>query len=123
MTAVAWIGVALAGGAGAVARIGLGAAIERRHASDFPLATLCVNGLGALALGLVVGLGLAGTALVLAAAGLIGSFTTFSTWLFETHRLTEVGQTRLAALNVALSLAVGLTALGAGWAVGAAVGG
>jgi CrcB protein len=123
MTAVAWIGVVLAGGVGAVARVGLGGAIERRHGSEFPLATLCVNGLGALALGLVVGLGLAGTALVLVAVGLIGSFTTFSTWLFETQRLTEVGQARLAAMNVALSLAVGLTALGAGWAVGAAVSG
>ena len=46
----------------------------------------------------------------LAATGLIGAFTTFSTWAFETHRLAEDGQLRAGAINVLVSLALGLLA-------------
>ena len=42
-------------------------------------------------LGLFAGLALHGDALLLAGTALLGSYTTFSTWMFETHRLAEDG--------------------------------
>ncbi|MCA1680370.1 MAG: CrcB family protein, partial [Actinobacteria bacterium] len=59
------------------------------------------------ALGLLVGLTLHGSALVLAEAALLGSFTTFSTWMLETDRSVEDGQVRIAVPNVVLTLLVG----------------
>ena len=118
MSPAAWGGVAVLGGAGALLRFGLDSRIERRSASEFPLGTLAVNLSGAFVLGLLTGLGLTGVALVLAGTALIGSFTTFSTWMFETERLAEDGEGGLALLNLALGLAAGLACAGAGWALG-----
>ena len=53
--------------------------------------------------------------------GLIGAYTTFSTWMFETERLGEEGETAFGIANLVVSAAVGLAAAGAGWAIGAAL--
>ena len=113
-----WIAVALLGGAGAVLRFELDGLVQR-VADEFPLGTLAVNATGSLALGILVGAGVGGDALLLAGTGLLGSFTTFSTWMLETQRLTEDGDERVAAWNIGLSVAVGLAVAGGGWAIGA----
>jgi CrcB protein len=77
-----------------------------------------VNLSGSFALGLLTGLSITGDALLLLGTGLLGSFTTFSTWMLETDRLVEDGLSGLAAAYVALSLAGGLACTGAGWALG-----
>jgi CrcB protein len=69
-------------------------------------------------LGLLAGVSLRGDALVLAAGATLGSFTTFSTWMFETQRLSEEGDTRGAAGNAALSLAAGVAAVALGRLIG-----
>lgn len=48
----------------------------------------------------------------------LGAYTTFSTWMFETQRLTEDGEARAALANVGVSLAAGLGAAAAGRAIG-----
>jgi CrcB protein len=111
-----WTGVALLGGTGACLRYGVTLLVERRVRTRFPVWTLAVNLGGSFALGLLRGLDVSGDALFLAGTGLLGSFTTFSTWIVETEQLPR----RLAALNLALSLGAGLAAAGAGWAIGAA---
>jgi CrcB protein len=108
------MGVGLAGGLGALARWALGAAISSRTRSDFPWGTLTVNLSGALVLGLVVGLALRGDALLLAGTGALGSYTTYSTWLFETHRLAVRGERAAATVNVVASLLAGLAAVALG---------
>lgn len=113
-----WVGIALLGGAGAVLRFELDGLVQR-ITDEFPLGTLTVNAAGSLALGILVGARVGGDALLLAGTGLLGSFTTFSTWMLETQRLTEDGDERVAVWNVGLSLAVGLVAAGGGWAIGA----
>jgi CrcB protein len=113
-----WVVVGLAGGVGALARFGLDALVSERVGKDYPLGTLAVNASGAALLGLVTGLALHGDALLIAGTGALGSYTTFSTWLFETHRLGEDGELRAAALNVVVSLAVGLGAVALGRAIG-----
>lgn len=118
MSAATWIGVAALGGAGALLRFLLDGAVAARARTELPVGTLAVNLSGALLLGLLVGAALRGTALALAGTALLGSYTTFSTWMLESQRLAEEGSGRVAALNVVLSLALGLAAAAAGRALG-----
>jgi CrcB protein len=114
-----WIGVALLGGGSAIARFAIDGAIGARAGGGFPLGTLAVNLSGALALGLVTGLALTGDALLLLGTATIGSYTTFSTWMLESQRLTEDVEIPLAALNVVLSLVAGVGAAALGRLLGA----
>ena len=114
MTAPAWIAVGLLGGIAAAARFLLDAEIAAHADSEFPLGILAVNVSGALALGLVAGTALHGTALVVVAGGGIGSFTTFSTWILDSHRLHAAGLARIAWLNIAVSLLAGFAAVALG---------
>jgi fluoride exporter len=114
----AWIAVALLGGAAAAARFLIDAVVTSRAGHPFPLGILAVNVSGALALGLVAGMALEGEALVVVAGGGIGSFTTFSTWILDSHRLADAGHTRLVWLNLGLSLVAGFAAVALGHALG-----
>ena len=106
MTVLVWVGGAGLGGVGALARWTLDGLVSARWGREFPLGTLAVNLTGAFTLGLLVG------------TAALGSYTTFSTWMFESHRLGEDGERRLAVANLAVSLAAGLLAALAGWALG-----
>jgi CrcB protein len=121
MIMLVWAGVAVLGGLGALARWGLDGLVSARWGRQFPLGTLAVNLTGAFLLGLLVGAGIQGRALLLAGTATLGSYTTFSTWMFESHRLGEDGERRLAVANLVINLAVGLVAALAGRAVGAAL--
>jgi CrcB protein len=121
MSVLVVLGLGLLGGAGAVGRFLLDGAVSRRAGTAFPHGTLAVNLSGAFALGLVAGAGLGGDAYRLWAAGLIGAFTTFSTWTLESHRLAEEGQARLGALNFVVSLGLGVPAALLGRALGGAL--
>ena len=72
-------------------------------------------------LGLLHGAGVTGDDLLLSGTALLGSFTTFSTWMVQSERLAAEGEGGLALVNVAGSLAVGLAAVVLGWALGAAL--
>ena len=65
-----------------------------------------------------VGAALHGDRLTLVATGLLGSYTTFSTWMFDSHRLLRDGRRTHAALNLAASLALGLLAVWLGRRLG-----
>jgi CrcB protein len=121
MTAWAWIGVALLGGVGAVARFVIDSRISARLSGDFPFGTLAINLSGALLLGLLAGLALTGDALVLAGTATLGSYTTFSTWMLETQRLVEDGAVRAATANALLSVVLGVAAAALGRCIGAHV--
>ena len=114
-----WLAAGALGAVGAVARFVLDGEIGRRVRGDMPWGTLTVNLIGALAIGVCVGAGVDGDARFLVVGGLIGSFTTFSTWMFETQRLAEEGEERLATLNIAVSVALGILAVALGWWIGA----
>jgi CrcB protein len=121
MSAAAWIGVAALGGIASLARFALDGAVTARVRSGYPFGTLAVNASGALVLGVLSGLALSGVALTLAGTATIGSYTTFSTWMFETHRLGEDGRLAAGIANVVMSVAVGLGAALAGRAIGGAL--
>jgi CrcB protein len=121
VSALTILGIGLLGGVGAVGRFLLDGAVSRRSGTSFPFGTLAVNLSGAFALGVLAGAGLGGDAQRLWGIGLIGAFTTFSTWTYESHRLAEEGQARLGALNFAVSLALGVLLALAGRTLGGAL--
>jgi len=114
VTAPGWIAVGLLGGVAAAARFLIDAEIAARVETPFPLGILAINLSGAFALGLVAGASLHGQVLVIVAGGGIGSFTTFSTWILDSHRLREAGLGRAAWLNVGFSLVAGFLAVSLG---------
>jgi CrcB protein len=111
---LAWVAVGLLGGTAAAARFLIDTAVTARTDHPFPHGILAINIGGALALGLVAGVALEGQALVIVAGGGIGSFTTFSTWILDSHRLAEAGHTHLVWLNLGLSLLAGFAAVALG---------
>jgi fluoride exporter len=111
----------LVGGLGAIARFLLDGAVVRRAGRAFPFGTLAVNLSGAFVLGMLAGAALSDTAYRIAGTGLIGAYTTFSTWALESHRLAEDGRGRLGALNFAASLVLGVALAWAGRRLGAAL--
>ena len=112
------IGIGLLGGAGAVARFAIHRGITRADDRDFPLGTFVVNIVGAFVLGVLFGAGVSHDLTLLVGLGLLGGFTTFSTWMFESERLAVDGYAAGAARNIALSTAVGFAAVALGVALG-----
>ena len=112
--------VALGGAVGAVARHqagrGMTALLGPAAVSAFPWATLTVNVVGSLAMGLLAGWlarnGSGGeTARLLLGVGLLGGFTTFSAFSLELMVLIERGQGSSAFAYAAISVLAGVTAL------------
>jgi CrcB protein len=84
--------------------------VQSRHESVFPWGTMLVNVIGSLILGFVVALPASATVLALAGTGFCGALTTYSTFGYETLRLTQEGARRRALGNIAGSLIAGLGA-------------
>ncbi|BBC97737.1 fluoride efflux transporter CrcB [Streptomyces rochei] len=119
-----WLLVVAGAVVGAPARYLTDRAVQSRHDSVFPWGTFVVNVVGSLILGLVTGAvvtGAAGPRLqLLLGTGLCGALTTYSTFSYETLRLTEAGSGLYASVNVVAGVAAGLAAAFAGyWLAGA----
>jgi len=121
MSAAMWIGVAACGGLGAVGRYVVGTGLSGRTSSPFPVGTFVVNLSGAFALGLLSGLAVSEDLGLLLGAGALGGYTTFSTWMLETSRLSEAHRTGLDLAYLAASLLAGLLLVWAGRELGAAL--
>lgn len=119
MTPLAWAGVVLLGGVGAVSRFLVDRAVSARHTRGFPFGTLMVNLSGALLLGFLGGLALSPHLALLAGTAFVGSYTTFSTWMLETQRLGEERRAWPAVANIVVSVALGLVAAWVGMRLGA----
>ena len=111
---------------GANLRYILGGWIAERSSASFPWATLVINASGSLVIGLVLTLvteRIAAPAWVrpMIAIGFLGSYTTFSTFSWETLALARDGAWLAAGANVALSIAACLVGVYAGTLIGRAV--
>lgn len=121
------VAVGVAGVFGALARYGLEGLIAHKTTGSFPWGTMFVNVTGSFILGLLFALLVEGRVVVApwlrtaAMVGLIGTYTTFSTFTLETIRLAEDGSYILAGANAMGSLAIGLVAVYVGIALGRAV--
>jgi CrcB protein len=118
MIVALWVGMALIGGVGSVLRFVVDGVIAFRTGRAFPYGTLAVNISGALLLGLVAGLALSHDRALLAGTAAVGSYTTFSTWMFETQRLGEDRQVPNLAANIVVSLVAGIAAAALGRLLG-----
>jgi CrcB protein len=123
MTVALAVVVALAGGAGAVARYVLDGAVQDRTSGTFPWGTLAVNVTGSFVFGFVTGLawyhGLGGRASAVLETGLCGGFTTWSTASWESVRLLETGLLKQAGVQAVGGLCVALLAAASGMAIAA----
>ena len=113
------LAVGCGGFLGAVARYGLSSYLSRGQGAGFPLGTLTVNALGCLLIGVLMTLmaqreSLSPEMRLFLSTGFLGSLTTFSTFGQETIELLRGGDMRLALLNVALNVVLGLLAVLAG---------
>lgn len=111
--------VALGGAFGSVARYAAALGVNRWAQSPFPWGTLFVNIVGSFLIGLIMVL-LMKTGewreswRLLLVTGIMGGFTTFSSFSWETWKLIEDGRLPLALANVLLSVAICLMATMAG---------
>lgn len=118
------VAVGVAGSIGAVGRYAVEGWVAHRFGESFPWGTLVVNVAGSFLLGLLFATLIEGRAIATPwmrtalTVGLIGGFTTFSTFALETFRLIEGGAYLLAGANAVGSLGIGLLAIFAGIVVG-----
>lgn len=110
--------VALGGATGSVLRYSAAVAVDRWAGAPFPWGTLFVNIAGSFLIGLLMVWVLrAGeareSARLLLVTGVMGGFTTFSSFSWETWRLLEAGRVAAAGLNIALSVGACLLATAA----------
>jgi len=108
----------LAGATGTLLRAGCTTLATRLFGVDFPWGTLAMNVAGSLVFGLIVGLartrgtiGVATETILL--VGLLGGFTTFSSYAFQSVELLEGGRPLTAAAYV---IGTNVAALAAVWA-------
>jgi CrcB protein len=113
--------VALGGALGTLLRYGANVMFE---SSGFPYATFTVNALGSCALALLSHV-LAGPTLwgvpldLIVGTGVLGGFTTYSSFNLETFRMLQQGQAALALFYAGLTFVTCLALGAAGWALGA----
>ena len=113
--------IALGGAIGSVCRYGLGGLVYRLSGSVFPWGTAAVNLVGSLVIGFLWGVferGAIGPNMrTFLFIGILGGFTTFSSYTLETFNLFREGETRLAITNMLVSNIVGVAAVFIGFAI------
>ncbi len=114
--------IGLGGFIGAVLRYWISGWVYHLVGTDFPYGTLAVNIAGAFLLGLFMGVALhssINTALRnVIAIGMLGAFTTFSTFSYETLQLLQHGELWRGTLNIIISVVAGLVAVWLGMVMG-----
>lgn len=121
-----WVAIAAGGALGSLLRYLSSTGLHHWLGRSFPYGTLFVNVTGSLIMGLLyihltsrMELGPQWRAFLL--VGLLGAFTTFSTFSLETVQLIDKGQPLVALLNVLLNVSVCIGAAWAGMWLGRAV--
>ena len=109
--------VAIGGAIGSVLRYGTGVFVGSLWRNSFPLGTLLINIVGSLVMGLFIGLMARllptwqSDARLFFAVGVLGGFTTFSSFSLDAISMIERGDVLLATLYVVLSVAIAVPAL------------
>ncbi len=114
-----FIVVFLGGGIDAATRFGLGTWIGQRWGRSFPLGTFMINVSGSFLIGLLMTLMAERFTenpawRLLLVVGVLGGYTTFSSFEYETGKLVTDGEYLYASLNVILSVVLGFAALKTG---------
>lgn len=120
---IQWIAIAAGGALGAMMRYGVSNGVHAMLGRGFPWGTLTVNVFGSLLMGLLYVLMLERMSISaewrgVLQIGLLGAFTTFSTFSIETLMLLESGESLKAMINIVASILLCLLAVWAGVVVG-----
>ena len=120
LTGVTLLLVGLGGALGSMARYMFSTLISRLVPSLFPFGTFAVNVVGCVLFGIIVGLAeqrsvFRPEARAFLLIGVLGGFTTFSTFAFESFQLLRDGQFISAAVNVVGQVIAGVVGLWAGF--------
>ena len=122
--------VAIGGAIGSVARFWLTEISARLWGADFPWGTIIANVSGSLLIGVIAALPILGPRDLLGPmgrqflmVGIMGGYTTFSSFSLQTLTMLQHGHFGKAALNVVGSVALCLVAVWAGYALAASVSG
>jgi fluoride exporter len=118
--------ICLGGAAGTAARYLVSGLAARWFGAEFPFGTLIVNVAGSLLIGLVQHVGLTTLAIpdtvrVMLTIGVLGGFTTYSSFSYETLQLVEDGAWGPAVLNVLVTTGLCLAACALGLGLGRAL--
>lgn len=110
-----YVAVALGGAVGCCARYGVTQWVQLYYSRSFPLATLIINVLGCFVMGFLFfatleRVSISPTLRMALLTGVLGGFTTFSTFAMEALLLLEDGEAGYAVLYLLLSLTLGLGA-------------
>jgi CrcB protein len=114
--------IAIGGAIGSVARYLLSSFVLRVAGTLFPLGTFVVNVAGCLAFGVIAGAASQRVQLTPAVrlfllTGILGGFTTFSSYAFESFTLMRDGQMLWASINIAGQVIAGLVGMWAGYVI------
>ena len=104
-----WIWISLGGALGTAARYGMNVATMRFQSSNLPVATLVVNLIGSFLIGVVMQWSFQTSFVtpnvrLFLVTGILGGFTTFSAFSYETLALLQQGRVRLALAYIALQV-------------------
>jgi CrcB protein len=114
--------IAVGGALGSIARYLLSTFVLRVSGTLFPLGTFIVNVVGCLVFGAIAGatsqrVHISSTTRLFLLTGILGGFTTFSTYTFESFALIRDGQFAWATINIAGQVVVGLVGFWAGYLI------
>jgi CrcB protein len=114
--------VAIGGAIGSTARYVLSTLVLRVTGTQFPLGTFAVNVIGCLAFGAIAGAAsqrvqIAPPLRLFLLTGILGGFTTFSSYAFESFTLIRDGQFLWASINIAGQIVAGLAGMWAGYVI------
>jgi CrcB protein len=121
---VLWVAIGIGGALGSITRHGVNVAVNRLLGGSVPYATALVNIAGCLVIGLLAGLIAAGslrltdTTRAFVFVGILGGFTTFSSFGLDTLTLMRGGAVGAALANVALQVGLGLPSVFVGYWLG-----
>jgi CrcB protein len=118
---MSWFAVILGGATGCAARHGVNLLFAQYTRSATPLATATVNLAGSFAIGALAGLVAIGrlqmspSARAFVFVGILGGFTTFSSFMLDTLTLSQGGRAGAAVANLLVQLAGGIACVWAGY--------
>jgi CrcB protein len=111
--------IGLGGAIGTILRYVMGGLDYRFSSGVFPISTLVVNVTGSLVIGFLWGIvdrfAISPNIRLFVFIGILGGYTTFSTFSFETFNLMRDGEYRIAIFNITLSVVLSVGAVFAGY--------
>jgi CrcB protein len=114
--------IAIGGAIGSVARYLLSTVVLRVSGTLFPLGTLAVNAIGCFVFGVIAGaaeqrVALPPEARLFLLVGVLGGFTTFSSYAYESFALIRDGQMLWATINLVAQVVIGVMSVAVGFAI------